>query len=154
MDLPKNTIRICIFCSLYQCTLAQLFRSTMRDLGNLQSCLSLLLERNFFFDKWIGDDSLLSILHSQYYHFVDVDKAFLNQHLLKIYIGSIKIFRHKEKKLKYQGKQINRAYFYYFTKKDTDTVQLQGKISSSAILIFVCYELAIKMTTQAQIVGY
>ena len=50
----------------------------MKDLGILQSCLSLLLERKYFFDKWIGDESLLSILYSQYY-LVDVDKAFVNK---------------------------------------------------------------------------
>ena len=54
----------------------------MDAFDNLKTCLSLLFERKYFFDKWIGDESLLSILLNEY-NLVDVDKKYLNQHILK-----------------------------------------------------------------------
>jgi len=95
----------------------------MPTTNQLRSCLSSLLQRNYFLDKWIGDESLLSILHSQY-HLVDVDKKYLNQHLVKICLDSIKIFRDMVGHLRYEQKYARRAYFYYFTKEDTCPVKL------------------------------
>ena len=74
----------------------------------------------------MGDDSLLSILHSQY-HLIEVNKTYLNQHLAKICLGSIKFFRHMEEKLKYENKYIRRGYLYFFTSKVTDPVKLSSK---------------------------
>ena len=70
--MPKNTNRIYIIYRFYQYTLAQLNLSRMEAFDNLKTCLSLLLERKYFFDKWIGEESLLSILLNEY-HLVDVD---------------------------------------------------------------------------------
>ena len=74
----------------------------------------------------MGDESLLSILHSQY-HLIQVNKTYLNQHLPKICLGSIKFFRHMEEKLKYENKHVRRGYLYFFTSKVKDLVKLSRK---------------------------
>ena len=54
----------------------------MTTFDHLQTCLCCLIERNYYLDKWIGGESLLSILDTQY-HLIDVTKKYLNQHLPK-----------------------------------------------------------------------
>ena len=79
----------------------------------LRACIFSLLKRNYYLNKWIGDESLLSILHTQY-HVLEVNKVYLNQHLLKICIGPTKLYRHMEAHLRYKGSYKRRAYFYFF----------------------------------------
>ena len=78
----------------------------------LRACLSTLLNRKYYLDKWIGDESLLSILHTQYY-VLEVSKAYLNQHLLKICLGLTKLYRHIAAYLRYKDRYKRRAYFYF-----------------------------------------
>ena len=92
----------------------------------LRACLFSLLKRNYYLDKWIGDESLLSILHTQY-HLLEVSKAYLNQHLQKICLGPTKLFRHMEPHLRHEDRYTRRAYFYFFTLQPTKMTKLSRK---------------------------
>ena len=92
----------------------------------LRACLFSLLKRNYYLDKWIGDESLLSILHTQY-HLLEVSKAYLNQHLQKICLGPTKLFRHMEAHLQHEDRYKRRAFFYFFTLQPTKLKKLSRK---------------------------
>ena len=78
-----NINRIHIFCRFYSYSWFHLNLSRMITIEQLRVCLFSLLKRNRYLDKCIGDESLLSILHTQCY-LLELGKAYLNQHILKI----------------------------------------------------------------------
>ena len=57
----------------------------------LRSTLSLLIKRQYFLDRWIGDKSLLSILHNQY-NLHSINKYYLNRYIQNIGLNDINIF--------------------------------------------------------------
>ena len=88
----------------------------MSKLSQLRSSLFSLIKRNYYLEKWIGDDSLLSILQSQYGQ-KDLTKSYLNKYISHIGLDTINIFNHKEDNLLYQNQNVRRAYFYIFSSK-------------------------------------
>ena len=89
----------------------------MTKLDQLRSCLFLLIKRHYYLDKWIGDESLLSILKSQFGQ-NELTKSYLNRYISHIGLDTINIFSHKEEYLLYQDQNVRRAYFYIFTSQN------------------------------------
>ena len=67
----------------------------MRNLDQLRSTLSLLVKRRYFLDRWMGVESLLSILHNQY-NLHHISAFYLNRYITNIGLNDINIFHHKE----------------------------------------------------------
>ena len=125
----------------------------MSTFDQLQSCLSCLLKRNYYLDKWIGDKSVLSILHSQY-HLIEVNKTHLNQNFHKLCLNSITFVRHKEEKLRYKHKYMiykKSAFLLFFTSIDTDLEKL-SKDSFGECYFPFCMHLLIRHIIGAEAV--
>ena len=92
----------------------------MGKLDDLRSSLSLLVKRNYFLDRWMGDESLLSILHSQY-NLHHINKYYLNRYITNIGLNdNITIFQHQEDYLFNDKTSSRRTFFLYlFTTKNT-----------------------------------
>ena len=93
----------------------------LKNMNDLRWCVSTILERPFYHNRWIGDNTILSILHSKF-HLYHIDKTYLNKHLSNISFNLLKSYRHTEEKLFYGSKSVRRAYFYYFSSKDTTPI--------------------------------
>ena len=89
----------------------------MCKLTQLRSPLFLFIKRNYYVNKWIGDESLLSILRSHFDQ-KELTKSYLNRYILQIGFDAINIFGHKEEYLLYQDRKVRRAYFYIFSSKN------------------------------------
>ena len=81
-DVSKNTNRIYTFINSIRIYCRTLF-FLQGEFLIIYKCLSLLLERKYFFDRLAGVESFISILHSQC-NLVNVDKAYLNRHISRI----------------------------------------------------------------------
>ena len=55
----------------------------MRKLDQLRSALFLLVKIDYFLDRWIGDESLVSILQNQY-NLHDISKYYVNRYITNI----------------------------------------------------------------------
>ena len=88
----------------------------MTKLSQLRLSLFSLIKRQYYVEKWIGDESLLSILQSQFGQ-KDLTKSYLNKYMSHIGLDTINIFNHKEEYLLYQNQNVRRAYFYIFSSK-------------------------------------
>ena len=98
----------------------------MKKIDQLRSCLFLLVKRQYYLNKWIGDESLLSILKSQFGQ-KELTKSYLNRYILQIGLNTINIFGHKEDYLSYQDQNIRRAYFYIFSSNNLPPKKLSKK---------------------------
>ena len=67
----------------------------MGKLDDLRSSLSFFIKREYFLDRWIRDESLLSIWHTQY-HLHHINKYYLNKYIVNIGFKKVNIFQHKE----------------------------------------------------------
>ena len=88
---------------------------TMGKLDQLRSTLSLWIKRLYFLDRWIGVESLLSILHNQY-NLHHISKFYVNRFINDIGLNNINIFHHKEEYL--FGKHNSGLFFCYFYRKN------------------------------------
>ena len=82
----------------------------MGKLDDLRSSLIFFIKREYFLDRWIGDESLLSILHTQY-HLHHINKYYLNRYNINIGLNKVNIFQHNEDYLLNN----RRIFFYFFT---------------------------------------
>ena len=82
----------------------------MGKLDDLRLSLSFFIKREYFLDWWIGDESLLSILHTQY-HLHQINIYYLNRYIVNISLNKVNIFQHKEDYLLNNW----RTFFYFFT---------------------------------------
>ena len=55
----------------------------MGKLDQLKSALFLLVKRDYYMDRWIGDESLVSILQNQY-NLHDISKYYVNRYITNI----------------------------------------------------------------------
>ena len=69
----------------------------MRDVNVLRRHIHNILKRPFYQDKWIGDKTLLSILHTDF-DLYDVNKWFLNRYLQQTHVEGINQYQHIEYK--------------------------------------------------------
>ena len=90
----------------------------MGKIDDLRSSLSLLVKRNYFLDRWMGDESLLSILHSQY-NLHHINKYYLNRYITNIGLNDVTIFQHQEDYLFNDKTSSRRTFFYIFTTENT-----------------------------------
>ncbi len=87
----------------------------MGKLDQLRSTISLLIKRQYFLDRWIGVESLISILHNQY-NLHHISKLYVNRFINNIGLNNINIFHHKEE-YKF-GKHNYRRFFCYLYSKN------------------------------------
>ena len=92
-------------------------------MNDIKWCLSIILERHFYMDRWIGDETLLSILQTQF-QLKHINKRYLNMYLQNIVIKSIKSTRHIEENINFNGTRRRRAYFYFFTASQINPTKL------------------------------
>ena len=90
----------------------------------LKRCLELLFERNYCLDKWMGDETLLCILHDKF-GWNEIDKWYINRWIPSIKPQKIIIHTRKERNLKYNNIVVTRVYFYYFS-KSYDSIPTQN----------------------------
>ena len=87
----------------------------MRNIDHFRSCLNSALDRRYFVDKWIGDQSLVSILEQNY----DMDfmsKKYFNKYIDVVYLKEYNFYSKVIHKIKNSKNELTRATFYYFTK--------------------------------------
>lgn len=91
--------------------------SMMKNKEDLKWCLSIMLKRQFYIDRWIGDETILSILHETF-NLCHINKSYLNKYLKDIVFDKMNCFRHSEERINYKNINIRRAYFYYFSRSN------------------------------------
>ena len=90
----------------------------MRKLDLFWSCLNSALDRRYFFDKWIGDHSLVQLL-TQDYNLEFICKTYLNKYINIVYLKDYKLYSKVIHKIKNYENNLTRATFYYFTKSSS-----------------------------------
>ena len=90
----------------------------MRYLDQLKSYLNSALDRKYFLDKWIGDNSLVTLL-KQNYELDFLNKSYLNRYIQIVYLQDYKFYHYTFHRLKNDKNIIvSRTFFYHFTKSD------------------------------------
>ena len=90
----------------------------MRYLDQLKSCLNSALDRKYFLDKWISDNSLVTLL-KQNYELDFLNKSYLNRYIQIVYLQDYKFYHYTFHCLKNDKHIIvSRTFFYHFTKSD------------------------------------
>ena len=65
----------------------------MRYLDQLKCCLNSALDRKYFLDKWINNDSLVTLLKQNYK--VDfLNKSYLNKYIQIVYLQDYKFYHY------------------------------------------------------------
>ena len=138
LKVPENIDRIYIFYRFHRYSQGLLGSSTMGKLDQLRSTLSLWIKRLYFLDRWIGVESLLSILHNQY-NLHHINKFYVNRFINNIgLINDINIFHHKEEYL--FGKHNSRRFFFViFTAKTECPKKLSKEELKNVIMSSVSY---------------
>ena len=87
----------------------------MRKLDLFRSCLSSALDRRYFVDKWIRDQSLDQLLNLDY-NLDYMNKNNLNKYINLVYLTEYKFYNKVIHKVKSYENNLTRTTFYYFTK--------------------------------------
>ena len=116
-DVLNISIESIFFYRFYQYSLGHHEASTMGKLDQLRSTLYLLIKRQYFLDRWIGDESLLSILHNQY-NLHNINKYYLNRYIQNIGLNDVNIFYHQEDYLFGREEKTRRTFFFIFTARN------------------------------------
>ena len=103
----------------------------MGKLDQLRSSLFLLVKRDYYLDKWIGDASLLSILQNQY-NLHDISKYYVNRYIINIGLNQVNIFQHQEDYLFGKQHNVRKTFFYIFSTTNScpDKLSREGFIDS------------------------
>ena len=93
----------------------------------LRSSLSSALERQYLTEKWIGDQSLVTILQ-KHYNLEFVAKSYINKYLPNIYLNNYNCYHIRINGIKDNRKKKINAYFYYFSKSKLCPSHLSTKL--------------------------
>ena len=89
----------------------------MTKLDVFKCSLNSALDRNYFLDRWISDQSLVTIL-SQNYQLDFINKGYVNKYIQIVYLTDYQRYDHSVHRLKNEKSEIiHKTSFYYFTKK-------------------------------------
>ena len=98
----------------------------MKVLHLFKSCLNSALSRQYLQEKWIGDQSLVTILQTNY-NLEFVNKAYINRYLPNIYLEKFKCYHVRINGIKNDAKKVINATFYHFSKSDIKPRHLTTK---------------------------
>ena len=98
----------------------------MQLLPLFRSSLSSALERQYLNKKWIGDQSLVTILQRNY-GLEFVTKAYINKYLPNTYLDKYNCYHVRINGIRTEGKKVINATFYHFSKSDTKPQHLPTK---------------------------
>ena len=79
-----------------------------------KSCIISALNRSYLLDKWIGDESLVTILQIDY-SLEFVNKRYINRYLPDLYIKEIKSYNIRINALKKSDNKLTNIIFYHFS---------------------------------------
>ena len=93
----------------------------------LRSSLSSALERQYLTEKWIGDQSLITILQ-KHYNLEFLTKSYISKYLPNIYLNNYNCYHIRINGIKDNRKKKINAYFYYFSKSKLRPSHLSTKL--------------------------
>ena len=104
----------------------QLGLTTMKLLYLFKSCLTSALSRQCLQEKWICDQSLVTILQDDYgLNFVN--KRYINKYLPGIYLNEYKCYHLRINGIKNNNKKVMNVTFYHFSKASSPPKSLSTK---------------------------
>ena len=106
--------RICIFQRFHGLSRYSCKHIMKKVLDFLRKHVGLMLRRIYYTNRWIGDETLVSILQQDYY--IKLEKRHLNRYIPNIYLNGIHQHQHIENWIEHDGKKVRKATFYYFSK--------------------------------------
>ena len=128
VEALKTSMEAIFFYRFYQQSQYLHSPSTMGKLHDLRSSLSMLVKRSYFLDRWISDNSLLSILQNNY-NLHNINKYYLDRYIVNVGLNSINIYRHKEDNLTNN----RRTFFYLYERKLTSKKVVKRRIHSLSL---------------------
>ena len=98
----------------------------MKLLPLFRSSISSALERQYLNEKWIGDQSLLTILQKNY-GLKFATKGYINKYLPNIHLDKFKCYHVRIYAIKNEENKVINATFYHFSKTDKKPQHLPTK---------------------------
>ena len=90
----------------------------MRYLDQLKCCLNSAPDRKYFLDKWISDNSLVTLLKRNY-KLDFLNKSYLKKNIKRVYLQDYRFYHYTFYHLKNDKNIIvSWTFFYHFTKSD------------------------------------
>ena len=99
----------------------------MALLSLFRSSLSSALERQYLTEKWIGDQSLVTILQ-QHYGLDFANKRYINKYLPNVYLDHYNCYHVRINGIKDNNNKKINVYFYYFSKSKHQPSHLSTKL--------------------------
>ena len=92
-----------------------------------KSCIISALNRSYLLDKWIGDESLVTILQTDY-NLEFVNKRYINRYLPNLHIRDIKSYNIRINAIKKNDNKLTNVIFYHFSKSTITPKHLSTKL--------------------------
>ena len=90
----------------------------MGKLYLFRSCLNSALDRKYFVDRWISDQSLVTLLKRHCY--LDfISKGYFNRYIHSVYLTDYQFYHKIIHKIKNEENKPTKTTFYYFTSKNS-----------------------------------
>ena len=87
------------------------------ELALFRSCLNSALDRKYFVDRWISDQSLVTLLNTICY--LEISKSYLNRYIHSVYLTDYQFYDKVIHKIKNEENKPSKTIFYYFTGKNS-----------------------------------
>ena len=92
-----------------------------------KSCIISALNRSYLLDRWIGDESLVTILQTDY-SLEFVNKRYINRYLPNLHIKDIKSYNIRINAIKKNDNRLTNVLFYHFSKSTISPKHLSIKL--------------------------
>ena len=100
----------------------------MKHQDLFKSCIISALNRSYMLDKWIGDESIVTILQKEYNLEDFVNKRYLNRYLPNLSINHFKCYNVRINNIIKNDKSRTNVMFYHFTKATIIPKHLSSKL--------------------------
>lgn len=115
---PNSIIEFYIFYRFQRYNLANHRANIMGKLDLFRSCLNSALDRKYFVDRWISDQSLVT-LFKRYCYLDFITKNYFNRYIHSVYLPDYQFYHKIIHKIKNEENKPTKTTFYYFTNENS-----------------------------------